>query len=228
MAKTKTPSRYERLIEKIFFDHYKKGAEEFEFDRSELIDAAQALKFDTVKNVGDVVYTYRYRKELPAKILATQPRAKYWLILGAGDARYRFRLSRLAYVHPTPGLLVRKVPDATPEIIAHYAFTDEQALPPSRSSPSLGTAPGATPDPTSAPASPPGPSAASATPVDHCSSPPAADAPATRSSSRTASSTITTRPAAYRATSIHSPAAPSTTSRWWSPSDEALLLRPYT
>src|SRR5262249_6472785 len=51
-----------------------------------------------------------------------------WLILGAGDARYRFRLSNLAYIYPTKGLMVRKVPDATPEIIVRYAFTDEQAL----------------------------------------------------------------------------------------------------
>src|SRR6202020_777727 len=31
-------------------------------------------------------------------------------------------------IRPTNGLLVRKVPDATPEIIAQYALTDEQAL----------------------------------------------------------------------------------------------------
>ncbi|MGQ0443931.1 MAG: hypothetical protein ACT4O2_02075 [Beijerinckiaceae bacterium] len=37
-------------------------------------------------------------------------------------------MSNLAYIKPAPGLLVRKVPNATPEIIGHYAFTDEQAL----------------------------------------------------------------------------------------------------
>jgi hypothetical protein len=50
------------------------------------------------------------------------------LILGAGAARYRFRLSRMAYVRPTNGLLVRKIPDATPEIISRYALSDKQAL----------------------------------------------------------------------------------------------------
>jgi hypothetical protein len=128
VAKSHNVNRYKRLIEKVFFDHYKKGAEDFEFDRDELIDAAKTLGFATVKNVGDVIYAFRYRQQLPAKILATQPKDKYWLILGAGDARYRFRLSTLAVVRPTLGLALRKIPDATPEIIAHYAFTDEQAL----------------------------------------------------------------------------------------------------
>ena len=52
----------------------------------------------------------------------------HWLILGAGDAVYRFRLSKLSHVMPTNGLLVRKIPDATPEIISQYALGDEQAL----------------------------------------------------------------------------------------------------
>lgn len=128
MARAREASRYEQLIEKIFFDHHKKGAVDFEFDRSELIDAAEELGFDTVKNVGDVIYTFRYRRRLPVSILTTQPKNKFWLILGAGDARYRFRLSNLAYIYPTKGLLIRKIPDATPEIISQYAFTDEQAL----------------------------------------------------------------------------------------------------
>jgi hypothetical protein len=41
---------------------------------------------------------------------------------------YRFRLCSLATPVPTPGLLVRKIPNATPEIIERYAFNDEQAL----------------------------------------------------------------------------------------------------
>jgi hypothetical protein len=123
-----TPNRYEAIIEKIFFDHYKKRSDDFEFDRDELIQAAVSLGFEAIKNVGDIIYTFRYRKRLPDRILQTQPSGKHWLILGAGDARYRFRLSNLAYIHPTQGLLVRKVPDATPEIIVRYAFTDEQAL----------------------------------------------------------------------------------------------------
>lgn len=119
---------YQAIIQTIFFAHYKSGIEEFEFDRDEIEQAANFRKIPRPKNLGDVVYTYRYRRRLPPDILKTQPEGKHWLILGAGDARYRFRLSNLAYIHPTKGLLVRKIPAATPEIIAQYALTDEQAL----------------------------------------------------------------------------------------------------
>ena len=124
----KEPAAYVSIIEKIFFDHFKKGASDFEFEREEIEKAALTLGVKLPKNLGDVVYTFRYRKKLPERILATQPKDKHWLILGAGAARYRFRLSNLAYIEPTQGLLVRKIPDATPEIISRYAYGDEQAL----------------------------------------------------------------------------------------------------
>jgi hypothetical protein len=119
---------YLPIIEKVFFDHYKNGNTEFEFGREVIDQCADALGVARPKNTGDVIYAFRYRRKLPGSVLATQPIGKYWLILGAGDARYRFRLSNLAYIEPTPGLMVRKIPDATPGIIARYAFSDEQAL----------------------------------------------------------------------------------------------------
>lgn len=132
MAKSPPPPKkapaYEAIIEKIFFDHFKAGDTEFQFIREEIGEAASILNVNLPKNLGDVIYTFRYRKKLPQRILDTQPANKYWLILGAGDALYRFRLSTLAYIEPTPGLMVRKIPDATPEIITRYAFSDEQAL----------------------------------------------------------------------------------------------------
>lgn len=124
----KEPAAYVAIIEKIFFDHFKKGKSDFEFSREEIADCSKQLGVKPPKNFGDVVYTFRYRKRLPQSILDTQPKGKYWLILGAGAAKYRFRLSNLAYIEPTKGMLVRKIPDATPEIIARYAFSDEQAL----------------------------------------------------------------------------------------------------
>lgn len=119
---------YRTIILDIFGRHYIAGADEFEFDRSEIDEAVERTGVKRPKNLGDVIYTFRYRRPLPESILATQPGGKYWLILGAGDARYRFRLSTLNYIEPTAGLLVRKIPDATPAIIARYALNDEQAL----------------------------------------------------------------------------------------------------
>lgn len=124
----KGPAAYAIIIEKIFFDHFKKGNVEFEFRRDEIGSAAADLNVKLPKNLGDVIYTFRYRKKLPNSILSTQPKGKHWLILGAGAAKYRFRLSNLAYIEPAKGLLVRKIPDATPEIITNYAYSDEQAL----------------------------------------------------------------------------------------------------
>jgi len=118
---------YDQIILYIFEQNYTGGLE-FEFTREEIAAAAAALDIKVPKNPGDVVYSFRYRKRLPQAILDRQPAGLHWLILGAGAARYRFRLNKLAYIYPTNGLLVRKIPDATPEIIAQYALTDEQAL----------------------------------------------------------------------------------------------------
>lgn len=126
--KAKAVAAYQMIISDIFQRYYTEGAQEFEFGREDIETAVERTGAKRPKNFGDVIYTFRYRRQLPADILATQPQGLYWLILGAGDARYRFRLSRLCYIEPTPGLLVRKIPDATPEIITHYALNDEQAL----------------------------------------------------------------------------------------------------
>lgn len=133
-GKGKKVAAYGAVIEDIFARHYGGGGKDFEFDRSELRETAVRLGVKVPKNLGDVIYRFRYRAALPASILATEPedshgnKTKQWLILGAGDAKYRFRLSKLCYVVPASGLLVRKIPDATPEIIPRFALNDEQAL----------------------------------------------------------------------------------------------------
>lgn len=124
----KVVGRYVQIIEAVFRRYWKKGKTEFTFERDELEQVCADLKIARPKNLGDVIYTFRYRKQLPKSILATQPSDRGWLILGDGDARYRFRLNKLTHIRPTNGLLVRKIPDATPEIISRYALTDEQAL----------------------------------------------------------------------------------------------------
>jgi hypothetical protein len=124
----KAAPRYVQIIEAVFRRYWKKGKTEFSFERDELEQVCKELKIERPKNLGDVIYTFRYRRPLPSSILETQPVDRGWLILGDGDARYRFRLNKLTHIRPTNGLLVRKIPDATPEIIAQYALTDEQAL----------------------------------------------------------------------------------------------------
>jgi len=121
-------SRYAKLIVAIFRKHYRKGANSFEFDRDEIEAAAREFSIKLPKNLGDVIYSVRYRTELPAEISATAPTGREWRIEPAGMARYRFRLGRLNKVVPDPATKAIKIPDATPQIVRARALDDEQAL----------------------------------------------------------------------------------------------------
>lgn len=121
-------NRYQALIEKIFFHHWKKGVKEFMFLREELETSAKELGFRSVKNIGDVPYSFRYRNPLPPSISKTQGKGLEWIIVGAGRARYRFTLVKRTRVTPRANLVRISIPDATPEIIRGYAMDDEQAL----------------------------------------------------------------------------------------------------
>ena len=89
----RTPNRYTQLIETIFFRHYRTGMTEFTFDRSEIISTAQDLGIELPKNVGAVIYTFRYRQRLPEKIRETASKGNEWSIHPAGTAVYRFVLA---------------------------------------------------------------------------------------------------------------------------------------
>lgn len=128
-APTKSrPNRYQAIITQVFLNHHTEGATEFAFTRDEFAAAAEALKIDLPKNIGDVVYSFRFRRELPKEILGTATEGREWIIEGAGHARYRFKQVRLNRIIPREELLTIKIPDATPEVIAAYALNDEQAL----------------------------------------------------------------------------------------------------
>lgn len=124
----RSTNAYQALVEKIFFDGYSKGETSFEFDREDLPLAAEALGLPRPRNLGDVIYSIRYRTALPKKVLATQPKNMEWIIEGAGRAKYRFRLVPLNRIKPRTDLITIGIPNATPEIIRAYALDDEQAL----------------------------------------------------------------------------------------------------
>ncbi|MEJ7807510.1 MAG: hypothetical protein WKG03_16495 [Telluria sp.] len=124
----KALNRYSAIIEKVFTNHYRRRSETFEFTREELEDIATELGIKLPKNIGDLIYSFRYRNNLPPSILATAQNGLEWIIEGAGRAKYRFRLVKLSRIIPRDELVTIKVPDATPEIIGAYALGDEQAL----------------------------------------------------------------------------------------------------
>lgn len=119
---------YASIIEKIFFSKYRQGAEHVEFNRQDIVRAAEQLKVNLPKNLGDVLYAFRYRRPLPESIRKLAPPDHDWIIRPSGRSRYRFDAVPLAWILPTKGLAETKVPDATPGIIKMYASNDEQAL----------------------------------------------------------------------------------------------------
>lgn len=121
-------AQYSQIIAHVFGAHHKPGDKEVVFDREEIVDAAVKLGLPRPKNVGDVVYSFRFRKAFPEAITKTAPEGLEWILRKAGASRYRFVLSPQWSVVPDSHRSVIKVPDATPGVIAKYALTDEQAL----------------------------------------------------------------------------------------------------
>ena len=134
--KGKKKEAYKNIIVEVFKNHYSRNKTRFIVARSELVAAATkyGLKVtedddeeSSAKNIGDVIYTFRFRRQFPKDILDTAPAGKMWIIMGAGDARYEFRLITKPMLDADPGLFVTKVHDATPEIVRRFALGDEQA-----------------------------------------------------------------------------------------------------
>ena len=127
-AKKSSGNRYSSLVERIFRDRYKPGMTEVAFRRDDLTKASKSLRITLPKNLGDVIYSMRYRAALPDTITRTQPRGKEWVIEGKGRSEYAFRLVAISQIVPNPQMAAIKIPDATPEIVGAYALSDEQAL----------------------------------------------------------------------------------------------------
>jgi hypothetical protein len=119
---------YSRIVERIFLKHYKKGAKTVQFSRDEIGEIARELKIATPKNLGDVLYSFRYRRPLPEKILETAAQGEEWVIKSTGKSKYAFHAVPYIRIEPQKILFQIKVPDATPEIVAQHKLSDEQAL----------------------------------------------------------------------------------------------------
>jgi hypothetical protein len=128
MPKGRAGSLYERLIVEIFRSRWKPGKTELAFDRSEIEEAARRLGVRLPRNIGDNIYSYRYRKHLPEEIASTAAPGRQWAIVGAGRAKYKFKQVMNSSIAPRENLVATKVPNATPEIVDRYALSDEQAL----------------------------------------------------------------------------------------------------
>ena len=85
-------NRYSRILEAIFARHYRTGLTEIPFERSEIIDVAAQLGVELPKNLGDLLYSFRYRAALPESISQTAPQGQQWLIRSVGRGQYKLAL----------------------------------------------------------------------------------------------------------------------------------------
>jgi hypothetical protein len=69
-----TEAQYSQIIAHVFAKHYKRGEKEVVFDREEIVDAAQKLGLSRPKNVGDVVYSFRFRKAFQNRLRRPRPK----------------------------------------------------------------------------------------------------------------------------------------------------------
>lgn len=121
-------NRYSRIIEALFFTFYVPGSTYVDFVRGDLETMAQQAGLLLPKNIGDIIYSFKYRASFPATIMATAPEGKQWIIRNIGRSKYRFELMNAIEIRPSELLIKIKIPDATPKLVEMYAFNDEQAL----------------------------------------------------------------------------------------------------
>lgn len=121
-------TRYGQIIERIFLSRFKKGATEVDFSRDDIVSTAKELGIDLPKNLGDVVYSFRYRAALPETVQEKAPKGHEWIIRPAGRAKYRLVAVTQARIVPTDLMVETKILDATPGAIVRWALNDEQAL----------------------------------------------------------------------------------------------------
>ena len=122
-------AKYDDIIAAVFAANFKAKARVIPITRNELARACETLGFPLIKNLGDIPYSYRFRRELPDSIKNSAPKGAEWIIVGSGVGKYEFRLASPAKIAPSRDRQKIKIPDATPEIVRKYApGTDEQAL----------------------------------------------------------------------------------------------------
>ncbi len=115
---------YDRVVEELFFTYWEKGAIEVVFTKDNLIDAIERVGL-RIKNTADIIYTYRSRRKLPAKLLKLGD----WIIASRGSGKYAFVPTLQGRLIEIPSALkIHPVPWAVPEIVAANLARDEQGL----------------------------------------------------------------------------------------------------
>ncbi len=117
-------TKYDQLLASLFSKKWKPSLQEIPFSKDEVIDAASALGL-RIKNLADVIYTYRSRRRMPSEIRRTGN----WVIAARGSGLYAFvKAAGETTVTIPESLKVYAIPYAVPEIVAQNLARDEQGL----------------------------------------------------------------------------------------------------
>ena len=119
----KASNRYSRILEAIFARHYKKGVTEIDFERAEFNQVAEEMGIILPKNLGDILYSFRYRTLLPKSITSKAPKGSEWIIRPAGKGKYKLVIVKQSVIAPSNILADTKIPDGTPGVINSYVLT---------------------------------------------------------------------------------------------------------
>lgn len=79
-------------------------------------------------NLGDIIYTYRYRRDLPPEICSRAPEGKVWLIKGAGDGIYVFKAVAESRMQPDPTIIPETFTDLSHPVVRRCRKNDEQGI----------------------------------------------------------------------------------------------------
>ncbi|WP_374652313.1 hypothetical protein [Dongia sp.] len=93
-------------------------------------DQSSGKSIEKHKNIGAVIYDYRFRRPMPPEIRETETPGEnlFWRLTLTGKGKYKFVLGPSPYIVPDDNAPEVQIYEATPEIIAQYSFDDEQAL----------------------------------------------------------------------------------------------------
>jgi len=72
----KEPNRYSAIIEAIFFKYYQPGQTSIRFERAEIVSTVDELGIERPDNLGDILYSFRFRTPLPESIRTTAPKGE--------------------------------------------------------------------------------------------------------------------------------------------------------
>ncbi len=97
----KEPNRYTKILEAIFAKYFKKGVTEIEFKRTEFSQVADELGITLPKNLGDVLYSFRYRTLLPKSITSKAPKDYEWIIRPSGKGKYKLVIAKQSNITPS-------------------------------------------------------------------------------------------------------------------------------